>query len=85
MSHSPSSLKCEKGKAYNEKMQFVHTIIQDLCRTKTSTIEFLYIRKRGWSSNVQAGPRATSMDLVKIEETEEDKGVEQRSVDTQAM
>jgi hypothetical protein len=25
--HSPSSLECEKGKTYNEKMQFVHMII----------------------------------------------------------
>jgi hypothetical protein len=25
--HSPSSLECEEGKAYNEKIQFAHMII----------------------------------------------------------
>jgi hypothetical protein len=83
--HSPSSLKCEKGKAYNEKMQFAHIIIQDLCKIRTYAVEFLYICKRGWSSSVQARPRITSVDLVNIEESEEDKGVEQRFVDTQTM
>jgi hypothetical protein len=34
---------------------------------------------------VQARPRITSVDLVNIEESEEDKGVEQRFVDTQTM
>jgi hypothetical protein len=45
--HSPSSSKCGKGKVYNEKMQFMHMTIQDIYRTRTSTVEFLYIRKRG--------------------------------------
>jgi hypothetical protein len=67
------------------KMHFTHTIIQDLCRTRTYVVEFLCIHKRGWSSNVQVGPRATSVDLVNIEKLEEDEGVEQRSVDTQIV
>jgi hypothetical protein len=49
--HSPSSSKCEKGKAYHEKMQFAHTIIQDIYKVGTSTIEFLHRCIRGWSSN----------------------------------
>ncbi len=75
--HSPSSLECEEGKAYNENMQFAHTIIQDMYKTRTFIIEFLHICRRGQSSSVQVGPRATSMDLVSIEELEEDEGVEQ--------
>ncbi len=38
--HSPSFLECEEGKAYNEKMQFAHTIIQDIYRSKTYVVEF---------------------------------------------
>jgi hypothetical protein len=77
LSHSPSSLKCEENKVYNKKMQFAHTIIQDIYRFKTSIIEFLHKRRRGWSSSVQVGLKATSVDLVNIEELEEDKSVEQ--------
>jgi hypothetical protein len=76
-SHSPSSLECEEGKAYNEKIQFAHTIIQDIYKTETSIVKFLCKHKRGWSSSVQTRLRATSMDLVNIEQYEDDKGVEQ--------
>jgi hypothetical protein len=38
--YSPSSSKCEKNKAYDEKMQFAHIIIQDTYKTKTFAIEF---------------------------------------------
>lgn len=85
LSHSPSSLKCEENKVYNKKMQFAHTIIQDIYRFKTSIIEFLHKRRRGWSSSVQVGLKATSVDLVNIEELEEDKSVEQWFVEAQAM
>ncbi len=74
--HSPSSLECEEVKTYNEKMQFVHTLIQDIYRSKTSTIEFLHICKRGWSSSEQARPITTLMDPIYIEELVEDEGVE---------
>jgi hypothetical protein len=39
--HSSSSSECEEGKMYNEKMQFVQTIICGIYKTRTSLIEFL--------------------------------------------
>jgi hypothetical protein len=74
--HSPSFSECEEGKGNNEKMQFVHTIIQDTCKIKTSTIEFLCRHRRGWSSSEQAGPGATLLDSMHIEELKENEGVE---------
>jgi hypothetical protein len=38
--HSLSFLECEESKTYNEKMQFVHMIIQNIYRSKT-LLEFL--------------------------------------------
>lgn len=38
--HSPSSLECEKGKVNNEKMQFAHTIIQDMYKIETYQLNF---------------------------------------------
>jgi hypothetical protein len=35
MSHSSSYLECAEGKAYNEKMQFVQTIIHDTYKIGT--------------------------------------------------
>jgi hypothetical protein len=55
--HSPSSSECEEGKEYNEKMQFVLSIIPDIYGSETSIIEFLLRRKKGWSSNEQARPK----------------------------
>jgi hypothetical protein len=55
--HSPSSSECEEGKEYNEKMQFVLSIIPDIYGLETSIIEFLHRRKKGWSSNEQARPK----------------------------
>jgi hypothetical protein len=78
--HSPLSSKCEKGKAYNEKMQFVHTIIQNIYKTETLIVEFLRRRIRGWSSNEQTRPPTTSTNLMYIEKLEKDEGVEQRFV-----
>jgi hypothetical protein len=57
-------------------MQFAHTIIQDIYKIETSTIEFLRRHRRGWSSSEQARPKATLVDLVHIEESKEDEGVE---------
>ncbi len=48
LSHSSSSLKCAEGKAYNEKIQFVQTIIYNCDIIGTSTIEFLRKRKQHW-------------------------------------
>jgi hypothetical protein len=81
--HSPSSSECEKGKTYNEKMQFAHMIIQDIYRFETFAIEFLHKCKKGWSSREQVGPKAALVDLMNIEKSYEDKGVEQQSVETQ--
>ncbi len=76
MLHSPSFSKCEEGKMYNEKMQFLHTIIQNIYKSGTFAIEFLHKHERGWSSNVQVGPRVTLVNLMNIKELEEDEGVE---------
>jgi hypothetical protein len=51
----------------------VHTIIQNIYKSETSTIEFLHRHGRGWSSSVQAKPRVTLVDLVNIEESKERK------------
>jgi hypothetical protein len=38
--HSSSSLECQEGKVYNEKMQFMQTIIHNVYKTRTSVVEF---------------------------------------------
>ncbi len=43
---SSSSSECVKGKAYDEKIHFVQTIIQDINTTRTYVVEFLDISKR---------------------------------------
>jgi len=50
-SHSSSSLECVEGKTYNERIQFVHTIIHDINRTGTSAVKLLHRRKH-WHANV---------------------------------
>jgi hypothetical protein len=45
----------------------------------------LYKHIRGWISSAQARPRATLVDLVNIEESEEKKAMEQQFVEAQAM
>ncbi len=47
-SHSSSFSKCVEGKAYNEKIQFVQKIIQDINTIGTFEIEFLHRSKRRW-------------------------------------
>jgi hypothetical protein len=75
--HSPSFSECEEGKAYNEKMQFAHTIIEDIYKFETYAVEFLCICRKGcWNSSEQAKPRATLVDLMNIEKSKENKGVE---------
>jgi hypothetical protein len=61
----------------------MHTVIQDIYKIRTSVIEVLCKRKKGWSSNVQVGPRAISVDPMNIENLKKDKGVEQQSVEAQ--
>jgi hypothetical protein len=45
---SSSSWECVEGKVYNEKIQFVQMIIQDINIIGTSAIEFLCRSKRCW-------------------------------------
>jgi hypothetical protein len=72
--HSSSSLECVKGKAYNEKIYFLQTIIQDIDTTETSIVKFLHKRKRQCArKHIKLG--ATSVDSVFIKELEEDKVV----------
>jgi hypothetical protein len=83
--HSSSSSECEEGKTYNEKMQFSHTIIHDIYRTRTFAIEFLWRSKRSWRASEQKGPRITLVDPMFIEELEEDEAMEQQFVEAQAV
>jgi hypothetical protein len=74
--HSSSSSKCVKGEAYNEKIQFTQTIIQDIDITRTSIVEFLCRSRQRWHATEQTGPQATSIDSMCIEESEENKDEE---------
>jgi hypothetical protein len=65
---------------YNENIQFVQRIIQDIDIIGTIAIEFLH-RSRCWHAREQRGLRATLVDPVFIEELEEDKAVEQHFVE----
>ncbi len=38
--HSLSSLECEEGKQYHEKMQFAHSIIQNIYRSRSPVVNF---------------------------------------------
>jgi hypothetical protein len=60
-------------------------IIHDIYKTRTSEIEFLHKCKRSWRANEQEGSETTSMDLVFNEELEEDKVVEQQSMEAQVV
>jgi hypothetical protein len=46
LSHSSSSSECTKGKAYNEKIQFLQMIIHDLHMTGIVAVEFLRKSRR---------------------------------------
>jgi len=61
---------------YNMKIQFVQMIIQDIDTTKTFIVEFLHKCKQHWCARKETGPKATSIDLVCIEESEEDEAEE---------
>jgi hypothetical protein len=74
--HSSSSLECAKGKAYNEKILFVQMIIQNIDIIGTFEVEFLCRSIKHWCASEQIGPKATLIDLVFIEESEEDEVVE---------
>jgi hypothetical protein len=75
-----SSLQCVEGKQYHEKMQFAHSIIQDIYRSRTFVVKFLNRWKRSWSSSEQGGPKTTPVDLIYIQELDEKEGVEQQYV-----
>jgi hypothetical protein len=74
--HSSSTFKCAEKKVYNEKIQFVQTIIQHIDITGTIVIEFLRKSRRHWCVREQRKPGATSVDLMFIEELEENEVVE---------
>ncbi len=80
--HSSSSLEGVKGKAYNEKMQFVQMIIQDINIIGTSAVEFLHRSEQCWCAKEHIRPGATLIDLVCIKESEEDKVEEHHFVET---
>ncbi len=65
-------------------MQFVHSTILYIYRSRTYVVEFLWRCKRGWSSNKQVGTKTTPMDLIYIEELDEDEGVEHQSMEEYA-
>ncbi len=48
--HSSSFLECVKRRAYNEKIQFVQTIIQDIDTTRKYVVEFLCKSRQCWCS-----------------------------------
>ncbi len=83
--HSSSSLECVERKAYNEKIQFAQTIIQDINTIGTFIVEFLCESKQHWHVREQIGLRTTLIDLVCIEELEEDEVEEHHFVDEQTM
>lgn len=45
--YSLPSLDCEEGKQYHEKMQFAHSIMQDIYKSKSFEVEFLRRQRRG--------------------------------------
>ncbi len=85
LSHSSSSLECVKEKAYNAKIQFAQTIIQDIDLARKSTIEFLRKSKRCGHAREQIRLGATSIDLMYIEESEEDEVAEHHFLKSQIM
>jgi hypothetical protein len=61
---------------YNVKIQFVQMTIQDIDTTKTFIVEFLHKSKQRWCARKETRPKATSIDLMCIEESEEDEAKE---------
>jgi hypothetical protein len=55
-------------------MQFAHSIIQDIYKSRSYAVEFWKRQRRSWSSREQGGLRVTPMDLIHIQELNE-KGV----------
>ncbi len=84
-SHSLSSLECEEVNQYHEKMQFVHSIIQDICRSRKFVVEFLRRLIRGWSWKEQGGLKITQVHLIQIQESNGEKGMEQQAMKGQAV
>ncbi len=79
--HSSSFSECAKKKAYNQKIQFVQTIIQDIDTIgKSHEVEFLCKSKKCWLTKEHKGPKATLVDSIFVEESKEDKVVEEHFV-----
>jgi hypothetical protein len=74
-------LECEKGEAYSEKIQFAHTIIQDIDTTRTFKVEFLCRSRRCWHVRKHIKLRTTLVNSVCIEEWEEGKAKEHHFVE----
>jgi len=60
--YSSSSSECAKGKVYNEKIQFVQTIIQNINTIRTFVIDFLHRSKQRRHVRKQTRLGATSVD-----------------------
>ncbi len=59
----------------------MQTIIQDINTIGTFEVEFLHKSKRCWHAREHIRPRATLVDPLFIEESEEDEAVEQHFVE----
>ncbi len=70
---------------YNVKIQFVQMTIQDIDTTKTFIVEFLHKSKQRWYARKETRPKATSIDLMCIEESEEDEAKEHYFMEAQIM
>jgi hypothetical protein len=71
--HSSSFLECAEGKAYNEKIQFAQTIIQNTNTIRIYAIEFLCRSRWCWCARKQTGQGVILVDLMCIEELKEDE------------
>jgi hypothetical protein len=60
--YASSSSECAKGKVYNEKIQFVQTIIQNINTIRTFVIDFLHRSKQRRHVRKQTRLGATSID-----------------------
>jgi hypothetical protein len=76
MLHSSSSSESAEGMTYKVKIQITQMIIQDIDTTKTFIVEFLYKSRQHWCARGETWPKATLINLVCIEESEEDEAKE---------
>jgi hypothetical protein len=76
MLHSSSSSESAEGMTYNVKIQFTQMIIQEIDTIKTFIVEFLHRSRQHWCAKGETGPKATSINPMCIEESEEDEAKE---------